>query len=659
MKYIIISLFALLACDAYAQDFSFGKVKEADFQVQSKLLDSSSNGIVLNEYGYANIELSSISGKGFEIDYYYHVLVKILNKEGYDQANFTVPLYINNNDKETLVEVKGYTYNMEQGKLTKVELGKENVITEKSSKNRNLVKIAFPQVKEGSIVELRYKTKSPFLFSLNAWTFQTDIPKIRSEFVTRIPEICTYRINLKGGIPLSNRKVENYNTQLTTNSSEVLGEKISYSMYDIPAFVSEDYMTAAKNFTSILTFELARYAIPFGANETFSLSWNDVQRSLVEDENFGGQLKRKSALKEHIEPLLAGTTDDFDKAKKIYNYIKQQIKWNERHGLVADVGIKKAFESHSGNSADINLALVSALNYAGVQAEPIIVSTRENGYPGIYSAAISEFNHVIARAKVDSQYFYLDASARHEPFGNLPFKCINYQGRNIPLTGTSDWVPLQANLISSVQVNFIGKLDETGTLAGKLTLNRGGYNATTKRSAMDSYSSLEEYFESYEKQLTHMTITDPIVENRENNDMLLKEEMEVEIMNFAAVDGQEIHFNPIVYGRTDKNPFNLASRSFPVDIGSKTQENLTFVIEVPDGFQLTEESLASKVSMSLPNRDARFVYTIKQEGNIVTAQILTQINKPIFLPEEYFDLKEFFSRIIQSQKSSCVLQSKG
>lgn len=658
MKYIIISLSVLFAWKAQAQDFSFGKVKENDFQVQHALVDSSSKGVVLNEYGYANIELSPISGKGFEIDYYYHVLVKILNKEGYDQANFTVPLYLSNNSKETLVDVKGFTYNLEQGKIMKVELGKENVVVEKTSKTYNQVKIAFPQVKEGSIVELRYKTKSPFLFSLNAWPFQTDVPKVRSEFVTRIPEICTYRVNLKGGLPLRDRKTENYNTQLSTEVGELQGEKISYLMTDIPPFVSEDYMTASKNFTSTLTFELARYAIPFGPNESFSMTWNDVHRTLLEDERFGGQLKRKGALKEFIEPLLTGISDEQDKALKIYNYIQQQVKWNERHGLYSDVGVKKALETRTGNSADINLALVSALNYAGIAAEPIILSTRDNGYPGIYSAGLNEFNHVVARARIGEQFYYLDASERYEPFGNLPLKCINYQGRNIPMEGASDWVPLQANLISSIHVDFAGKLDEQGTLIGKLTFNRGGYDASRKRHAMDDYTSIEEYFESYEKRLTHMTISGSTVENRHNSNMLLKEEMDIEIINFAVMDAAEIHFNPIVYGKTDKNPFNLATRSYPVDMGSKIQENMTFRIEVPEGYLLSAESLAAKTSMALPNRDARYIYSLTQEGPVVVAQLLTQVNKPVFLPEEYFDLKEFFSRLIQSQKTSLILKKK-
>ncbi|TDS12437.1 DUF3857 domain-containing protein [Sphingobacterium paludis] len=659
MKYIVISLIALFACRTNAQDFSFGKIKEADFKIQSSLLDSSSSGVVLNEYGYANIELSSIAGKGFEIDYYYHVLIKILNKEGYDQANFTIPLYLDNTEKEAVVDLKGFTYNLESGGINKTALGKENIITEKTSKNHHLVKIAFPQVKEGSIVELRYKTRSPFLFSLNAWTFQTEIPKLRSEFVTRIPDICTYRVNLKGGIPLGQRKVEQYNTQLSTEVGEVKGEKIAYLMTNIPAFVAEDYMTASKNFKSILTFELSRYAIPFGPNKTFSLTWDDVQRYLLDDEKFGGQLKRKSALKEFIDPLGVSELGNHEKATQIYDYIKQQIKWNGRHSMLADVGIKKALESRSGNSADINLALISALNYVGIPAEAVILSTRDNGYPGVYNAGLSEFNYVVARAKVDDAYFYLDASARYEPFGNLPMKCINYQGRNIPLEGVSDWVPLQANLVSSFNVYFNGKIDEEGSLKGKLTMTRGGYGASTKRTVMDGFTSIEEYFEDWQNKMTHMVVADAKVENQGNCEMLLKEEMDIDIMNFATIDKQEIHFNPIVYGRTDKNPFNLSSRTYPVDLGSKIQENLTFLIEVPEGFVLTEESLKMKESLSLPNRDARFIYSITQNGTQVSIQILTQVNKPVFLPEEYLDLKEFFSRIIQRQKGSCVLQHKG
>ncbi|WP_437921657.1 DUF3857 domain-containing protein [Sphingobacterium sp. LRF_L2] len=660
MKNCLMALFVFFACASHAQDFPYGKIKEADFNIQSALLDSSSQGIVMNEYGYANIELSPIQGKGFEIEYYYHVVLKVLNKEGYDQANFSVPLYLssNNSNRETLVDVKGYTYNLDAGKVVKTELSKENVITEKTSKTYNQVKIAFPQVKEGSIVELRYKTKSPFLFSLNTWPFQSDIPKIRSEFVTRIPEICTYRVNLKGTIPLGNRNVENYNTNLSSEVGEIRGDKTSYLMENIPAFISEDYMTAAKNFTSILTFELARYSIPFGPNETFSLTWADVHKSLLEDENFGGQLKRKNQLKDLITPVVQNVEDPYDKAVKIYNYVKQQVKWNQRHSIFADIGIKKALETRTGNSADINLALVSALNFAGLPAEAIILSTRENGFAGIYSAGISEFNHVIARVEINGQHYFLDASAVYEPFGNLPLKCINYQGRNIPLQGTSDWVPLQANLISTLHVNFIGDLDTEGSLKGKLTFNRGGYGASDKRESMDTYNSIEEYFEGYEKRLTHMSISTPSVENRENCEMLLKEEMDVEFANFATVHDNELHFNPIVYGKTEKNPFNLASRTYPVDIGSKLQENYSFVIRVPEGYNLTAESLGNKLNIALPNRDARFIYSVAQEGNLITVQVLMQINKDIFLPEEYFDLKEFFSRIIQTEKTSLVLANQ-
>lgn len=655
MKSLFLSVILfLLSSGLYAQDFSFGKVKQEDFATAGPLVDSTTRGIVLNEYGYANIELSPIADKGFEIEYYYHTLIRILNKDGYEHANFTVPLYIDNTRKETLVEIKGITYNLEGGKVVRTELAKENVIPEKTSKNLSQVKVAFPGVKEGSIIELRYKTKSPFLFSLNAWTFQTDIPKLRSEFVTRIPEICTYRVNLKGVLALTDRKIDNYNTQLSTSVGEVRGVKTSYVMTDIPAFISEDYMTAAKNFTSVLTFELARYAIPFGPSETFSLTWEDVYKSLLENEDFGGQLKRKALLKDFIDPIVREGGTDYEKARRIYAFFKQYFKWNGKHGIFAEAGIKKAVEARTGNSADLNLALISALSYCGIPTDPIILSTRDNGYAGIYSAAISEFNHVVARAKIGDQYYFLDATGTYEPFGSLPLKCINHQGRSIPLNGLSDWVPLQSNLIASLHADFVGDLREDGTLVGQLVLSRGGYNASAMRAEVNSYNSLEEYLEDREKKLSHMTISGHQLENREDYDLLLKESMDIEVANFATVSGDEIHFSPLVYGRTERNPFNLVSRTYPVDIGSKLHENLSFSIRVPKGYTLTD-SPGNKLNMALPNRDARYVFTVSQKDDLINLQAITQVNKPIFLPEEYFDLKEFFNRIIQCQKMSLTL----
>ena len=53
--------------------------------------------------------------------------------------------------------------------------------------------------------------------------------------------------------------------------------------------------------------------------------------------------------------------------------------------------------------------------------------------------------------------------------------------------------------------------------------------------------------------------------------------------------------------------------------------------------------------MALADKSARYLYIIKESEGTLIVQIQSLINKPIFLPDEYLDLKEFFSHIIQSQ----------
>ena len=648
MKYILSILLLAWVLSAQTQDFSFGKIKKDDFNVDSELIKESPDAIVLNEYGYANIALSPIQDKGFEIEYYYHVILKVLTKEGYDEGDFSVPLYIDNSLRETLADIKGVTYNLTGDQVVKTSLEKENVITEKTSNTLNVVKIAFPQVKEGAIIELRYKTKSPFLFNLNKWSFQSTIPKLKSQFVTRIPDICTYQVNLRGDIPLSNREVESYNTDLVSEAGEVRGDKTTYTM--------EDFMTASKNFMSILSFELSRFSIPFGPSKTFSTTWVDVQKSLIDNDLFGGQLKRRNQLREFIDPLITVDDDSYTKANKIYKYIRQQVKWNNKHSVFADMGIKKAIETRVGNSADINLALINALNYAGLPAEAIILSTRDNGFPGLYTPGITEFNHVVARVRINDTDYFLDASTPYEPFGNLPIKCINYQGRNIPLTGNSDWVPLVANLVSSKRIVFNGELDEEGTLRGELALFSGGHNASNKRTELDEYNSVDEYFEDFAKKKPHFYLTNSTVGNRENETLLLEEKMEIEIVDFASSANGTMQVQPVILSEYTTNPFNLETRTYPVDMGAKVQDSYSFAIKLPEGYAWTKEGQQEKFSMALPERNARYMYTAKQEGNVLTVETITQVNKAVFLPEEYFDLKEFFNRLIQTEQNTIELK---
>ncbi|MGJ1496522.1 transglutaminase domain-containing protein [Sphingobacterium spiritivorum] len=646
-KIFCIAAIMLCSISGFAQDFSFGKITKEDLNFNRNTIDSNANAVVLREYGNASILIDPAKG-GLMLEFYYHIKTKIFTKEGFSKADFTIPLYTSGNSKEVISSIKGVTYNLNGEKIAEYDLDKSKIFNEKSTKSVALTKLTLPNIQEGSIIELRYTINSPFLYNFRTWKFQDDIPKVYSEFVSKIPEICIYNQNMRGSLSISRHTKENYNTDMRSEIGEVHGSKTTYGMENIPAFVNEDYMTSADNWRSSLSFELASYRIPMGANYNYTRTWEDVEKQLFTDEDFGGQIKKKGLFKAILPSVIADKKTELEKAKAIHSYINKQIKWDKSNGLFTDKGIKDALEKRSGNVADINLALIAALNAADINANPLILSTRANGYPNITNPVLSDFNYVVAQVNIDSTVYYLDATESIIPFGSLPLRCINYQGRLFPKEGGSQWVELKAKEKSTVYYDFTGKIDNKGKLKGNLQIRRLGFDAYNKRKEIKEYNSMEEYFEKVEENNSKINYLKSDITHVDSTEYFLVETFDIEIDNFCSTHQNDFLFNPLFIGKTSKNPFNLEQRNYPIDIGSTVEEVLNMEVELPEGYQLKEKP--KNVIMSLPNKDARYFYTSRMEDNKLHINVATQINKPFFMPEEYFDLKEFFSRIIQSQK---------
>lgn len=648
MRILLLSILSFLCTqNLYSQDFSFGKIKVEDFEK----VNIHANAVVLHEYGKAAIEYDAQQGS-LILRNYVHTKILIINKQGFSNADFSIPVYRDKTEREIISAIKGTTYNLVDGKIIETDLKKNSILTEKSSDRLSFTKIAFPDIKEGSIIELKYTIESPFLYNLQTWDFQSTIPKLHSEFVTDIPNICVYNVRLNGGYSLSSRKIESYDTRITSSTGDILGERTIYIMQNVPAFKEEEYMTASKNFTSRLTFELARFSIPFGPSYNYSSNWADVDKSLKESDYFGKELKRDNLFKETIQKITQESDTEYDKANKIYTYIKQNIKWNKKYGVYVDNGIKKALEEKNGNVADINIALICALKAANLEATPIILSTRPNGIPSLYNPSISDYNYTIAHLKIGEDSYFLDATDLNTAFGLIPLRCINYEGRHILENGSIP-IPLVASYTSKTAYSFNGVLNQNGSLSGDLTTYYMGYANNNKRDEINNFNSLDEYFEDYAEKTSHINIEASKVNQLNDANTALFEEHNISVNEFASTNNNALTFNPFIIGKISTNPFNLDERTYPIDLGSSIQTTFDFTIELPEGYTLSEQF--KNLNMALPNKDAIFKYVVKEENNILNIQCVIFLQKPLFPPDEYLNLKEFFSRIIQSQKIDLTL----
>lgn len=646
-------LLLLVISAVQAQNFEYGKHKPADFLNDKPTIDSTANAEVLQEFGSGRIQRDDNTGEMY-LDYTYHVKIKIFNKEGFSQGDIKIPLNVYNNIADEIREIQATTYNHDAGTISKSELDLKQVFKENRTKYEKLVKFTMPNLKPGSVIEYTYKIRRQSIFNFASWEFQIDIPKVYSEFVAFIPGNYNFNVSLKGVQKLTSQNGVIEKECLRINGTPIDCSKMTYVMKNIPAFQEEAYMTAASNFKSAINFELSDVQFLRGGKANITKSWKDVDYELTSDGKFGGQMKRKDLFVAKMPEILKNSSDSLSKAKAVFNYIKEQIKWNNYRGKYAEKDVKKALESHSGNIGDINLGLISALSAAGFNPEAVILSTRQNGIVNNLYPVISEFDYVIAKVNISGTDYLLDASEPLLPFGLLPLRCLNGKGRVIAFKKPSYWYDLKASQKESAKYNLIGTLGADGKIKGTLYIYSNGYSAFYKREQIEEAGSVENFVQRFDDRVANLSIVKHEINNIDSLDNALVEKYDVVLNHYDGSDYNKLFFNPNFLNPINTNPFNLNERSYPVDMGAPTETRISMIISLPQNIVLTAP--VKDISMGLPENGGRYQTFTKSEDNTLNFSSLFQLNKPIYAPEEYLSLKEFYSKIIQQQKIDLVLQ---
>src|ERR1700744_299301 len=651
MKSLLPLLIVLLASTRLmAQNFPYEKASQEELNMKSYSKDTSASALVLNEYGKSTINESNRND--IRLTFEYHVKIKIFNHKGF--RNGTVELELQNNENgdlsDELENISGMTsYKDDNGAIQTVELDPKSVYKTRVNKYWTVVKFAMPGLRDGCVIDFRYIIMTPFFEHFHRWQFQSYIPKLHTEYEAHIPGFWTYKISLRGPLKLSKDISELERGCFSSHGASSDCIRLKYVMNDVPAFVNEEYMTSPKNYLSSLNFDLEEHTNPYnGVKTKITKDWKDVDEQLKQSLEFGGQLKKISAVKEHIPSAILTINDNTQKAKAVYRWVQSWFKWNNFIGIYSADGVKKAMEAHAGSIADINITLVDALNAAGINTEAVLLSTRDHGLINRLYPVIGDFNYVIAKVNIDSTAYFLDATDPVLPFGTLPEKCLNDQGRVFSLDKASYWTDLNTKQQKTATTTYDLTLQEDGKLKGKLTHYSIGYDAYLKRKEIKRFNSTDEYIENYNSRMPHLKILKSTILNVDSLDLPLSEEYEVEI---DTKNSSHDHFiiNPYLFNKLTINPFRLTERNFPVDMGMASDSRFILHLRVPEQYKIDNKLQAYQ--LSLADKDAMYVTSFDNINNDITFSSFIQFNKAIYPPGEYPYLKEFYNKIILAEKS--------
>lgn len=652
-RFLIVGLLLLTFHATQAQNFEYGKHNPSDFLSTKAKVDSTADAEVVQEFGTGQIQLDDVEHKLF-VDFTYHVKIKIFNAEGFKHGKVEIPLNIYNSTADDIREIRATTYFHDNGSIIKTELDPKQVFTEHKTRYLKLVKFTMPNLKPGSVIEYSYRIKRQSIFNFSSWEFQAEIPKQHSEFVALIPGNYNFNVSLKGLRGLTSQNGVVQKECLRINGVQMDCSKMTYIMKDIAAFKEEEFMTAASNFKSTINFELSDVQLLQGGKSNITKSWRDVDYELTSERKFGGQMKQKDLFIARMPEILKNTTDSLSKAKAVLAYIKSQIKWNNYLGKYSDKGVKSALETHTGNIGDVNLALIAALSAAGFSPDALILSTRQNGVVNSLYPVISEFDYVVAKLDLAGTTYLLDASEPLLPFGLLPLRCLNGKGRVLNFKKASYWHDVAASQKDAVKYNLVARLDTDGKIKGTLYTFSGGYNAFRKRERIAEAGSVDAYVQQLDEQNPAFSITKYQVSNVDSLDKILEEQYEVTIDQFEGTEYARLFYNPNFLNRIASNPFKLNERTFPVDFGASTETRVSMVMNLPEKFSFAEQP--KDIAIGLPENGGRYQTQTKLEDNILSFSAVFQLNKPVYAPEAYLSLKEFYSKIIQQQKIDLILQ---
>jgi hypothetical protein len=608
--------------------------------------DSIASAVVL--YEHANLYLDKKNNYKTRTDYYRRI--KILNKSSFNFANIELNLSKNT----TATNIKAITYNLnKEGTIIKDSLIKKDIFTIKESDNSTVKRFTLPNIKEGSVIEYKYSKLTSSL-TIPDWYFQSSIPTIKSEYDAAILGNYQYNIRIIGYL-----KLDKDESSSKINCIEIPGIGMgacaifSYGMYNVPAFKEEDYMLSKKNYISRVSFDLKSYTNVKGHKKNYATTWEKADRSLKRY-FFNNQTTKKNFFKTRIPEKILNTENNTERAKGVYNFIKDFYSWNGKNWANNEPKIKEAYNNKSGGAAEINLSLYNSLKAAEIDVNLIVLSTRNNGIPTKLYPIIFEYNYVVVKANINGKEYYLDATDKFSAFGQLPIRTLNGEARIIDSNNENSWIILKPIFNTSNSIRAELTLNKEAHFTGNLTINRTGYYASNQRKIISSKNE-EEYLEVFENDYTNIEVEEY---SNNNLDSLEKPLIENFKINISLSDGltNKTRINPFFFLRTKENPFKLKKRNYPINYGYTRKNNYSLKLKIPENYKITQ--LPKDITFSLPNKGGRYILKTTANGNIITVFILSSINKKEFSVKEYHYLKEFYKQIIISENGYIILEKK-
>lgn len=656
MKKIIVLFWVLCSPFAVLGQSFLGQVTLEELREDKDRIYPEADASVLNEEGLVYFEY--IPNLGFKMNQVISRKIKVYTKDGISNVDISVPYYQGNGVTEQVKIDQVITYNENNGKIEKSKIKSNAIFDDKKNETWKIKKVIIPDVKEGSIVEYQYTVTSDYFNVIPAWEFQRSVPIRKSTYEVRIPEYLVYTTRLRGDIRINREnKVETKRIRITNvapHTEVSMKESIQkYMVSDIKPLKEEPYLDNIDNYRASIQFDLSMVNYPNQKPRVISLSETDLVKGIYENKSFKDQLEQTKYFEKSIVLQEFEGLTDLEKTQKVLDYVKANMSWNDKNGYYTTDGVKKAFESKTGNVAEINLMLTSMLRYVGVKSNPILVSTINNGVD--LSFQKTSFNRVLSSVEINQNILLLDGTSKYTALNIVPPSNLNWIGVLIKENGEFQKVDMIPNFYSISSETFVLNLKEDEVGAGQALFSYKDYIAYIVRMRMQGKSE-DEVLKYFEKTYENVDITGIRLYNQEDATKDFNIRFSFEKTNAASKIGKELYVNPMQFYDLKSNPFKAEERVMPISFRFPFVDVYRITIAIPEGYEVDYLPKAMELFDEIVGLKA--IYKVEREENKLVGSLEFSKSKVMIEAANYQKVKLFYEKLIEKLEEQIIFKKK-
>ena len=624
-KNAIIFFFLLFHGLLQAQDKlpSFGKIDKADLLMKDCSFDPGAEAVQLIDQG--EIRISYISGLGWQSECSYRVRIKVLKESAVHRAEVKMRYYTKDR-KEDIYKVNGVSYNVDAGgNIVETRLEKQSIYNKEIDTEYSEIAFALPDVKVGTVFEYQYKRIRKSFAYIPPWNFQQDIPVKYSAYNVIIPEYFEFSV----------QSVKRQEMERKEDKSERDGSW--YIMRNIPGLKSEPFSSGRKEYLQKVEFQLSKITAP-NYYEEIRTTWPKIINELLEEENFGKAIKKNIRATNDLDIELVKARSVKERTRLIYNYVQKNMQWNGEYGIYSDKGTKDAWDKKNAGITDINFILIRLLRDAGIQAKPLLASTKDNGPINPFYPFLRQFNCVMVYVKDGKDIYIMNAADKYNPYYLIPYDVLYRNALVVDKDADGGIVTLasESKYENHVLVNTMVEAD--GKITGIATLTSAGY-ARNVRMSTHKKVKLKEMLERNEG----ISITVDSLDVKNDDDEMKPLEQSVKFNGTLESSG-DYYFLPFgIFSGLGKNPFIDEERIMEIDFDYVKSYVISGTYTLPDNIEVNE--LPRNKKMLLPDTSILLTRVVQRDNNIISFRFTLDFNVPVYTAESYPYIKEFFKKM--------------